>query len=98
MITIKLKLDEHGVPVIPHKPEWALQKARARVDFEFDLNEKTYTLTATMKASKLEKMDLDEIKEWIIPKVEAKRAEIDTERVEAVLDPLVDIDLEQDTE
>lgn len=73
---------------------YGFQADRVSFTIEFDLNGETKTHSTTRKMNLLLAMTADEIKDLIRQRVTARRGELMQSDVQALLDPLVDMDLE----
>jgi len=70
------------------------QKDAAQATVEYDLDGETYGFTVAAKLSLLVGMTVEEVRAYIVSRVEAERARRLRELVEGMLDGLVGVDLE----
>jgi len=70
------------------------QKDAAQATVEYDLAGETYSFTVAAKLSLLVGMTVEEVRAYIVSRVEAERARRLRELVEGMLDGLVGVDLE----
>jgi len=70
------------------------QKDAAQATVEYDLGGETYSFTVAAKLSLLVGMTVEEVRAYIVSRVEAERARRLRELVEGMLDRLVGVDLE----